>query len=521
MTHPTASQQKEINRWLETLQSYLETALAAGKSVTIVAVSRKMPRFLEWILDNYLPAADKEKFQSLLEKCDLTTERALPFLYRSDKFPKVFNSWNGQPNYPEEDRAIVVIDDSSLTGNTLSDLHFRIENYAGATPDMAVVFLCKLSQIYQGAEFYKLIDGDTTTPLSPEELLEDMKFVSEANRTSFLPIDLEFPILYFNSNDDEGASLESIRKRFDDGSKEKGELTKNFSYTLDNPESGKAESLSLIVNDDFNAGYNNDFAKIRVFSSGDELRLAAYCPNVQPRFDLTKPDLFRNNHYSEIWKIILDSLQEGSDTLSSTAISLTAAANYLHSLSFFNRNRNRILPDEVMPKVKLRDLAWIFGTELAKRILPLIQKIVDEKIVSPTTRRRFPTVPDMIVPEDYKDVYVSRRTSLLFDEAKMDINHILTKIFNLSDVYGENSVFDYALEEPDYDEGNIYESFVSLADRLAITEEPRTEIELKLHKWIDRHIDNGTVIPRYITVYAGDGEYCKRYFTYSGSPYGL
>lgn len=496
----------QFKDWQETLVSLVNELVDNGKSVKLIALSRKMPRLISWMRESFPEEVIKPLTDVLDDpRVELTTEHSLPFILS---------------DYDPDEDEIIVLDDIVVYGETLLSVVNEIRYLTGKTP------LCH--PIFELQRTMGDLQLPTINGFKPQQLesLDKVKSVindlSKTIASSGLPIDMEFPILHLPD-----FRFCSIREQLLDTFKDAR------SYDLSCDVVGPlnvGRSFTVLLEDEINRAFNNDFAKIRLFDVDGDSRLVCYAPNMLSEGQLTSEDLFENPVYASFWAKILATSRPytesfAGDTKPDISVierenmhsalehrwlkSLTVAANYMFSLSMMMRNLKKFMPDVLSEAIDLSDLELIFGRNLARTASMIIEEIIEGKTES-LSRRRMLEVKAEIVPEkiagQFDALKILETVKAPSDELK------IMSLFRLS--YSLKNSLSKTLPPSlrAMKHNAIYESFESLYN-LPFKSLQSREGENTINKTVDRLIDRGGLIPVYLPVKAKNGlTYWRRFF---------
>lgn len=514
--------ERHIDTWIQVFFPKLESLIADGKKPVIVAISRKMPRFLDWIMKHYMDEISRQKYQPILDKCEIVTELAIPFLLKEWGW----NVSDGANSLPLNNISVILLDDCSITGNTIWEAYYNVNSYIKIQPFVSVIFLCEESLVRKAFK-ESIIGLDNIITLALKKMEACISFVCDKNETTSLPIDLEFPILHDTEmqttiaktiNSDIDLALRSLQY-----ASEEVQLNSDISRPTDNylyiitPKNKNANnsSISIVLNDEYQNGYNNEFAKVRIFvgESLSDTKFVAYCPNVLDSTEIYDRNLFVRTEYALIWNDILSNIPRELYNSPFIDSSLVIAANYLYSLSCIIRNKQRLRINSFNDlTINNKDLNLIFGKTLSDIIIDKIAHIVRKEITSPSKRGRFTLLPYRIVTKEYENYYITNTTRILSESSKIeDIDELLQKIFHIAHYAKTNN---YLENNKDVNWYGIYETFTSLKNLIESFHKSK-DLDCKIHCWIDKNIDGGTIVPRYRYLKADNKRYWMRFFSYS------
>lgn len=473
-----------IEQWHAKLSRHIESSLLESKKVVVIALSRKMPRVLG-LIKNHILSPD-ELSMSFLERCEVTTEHAIPFVL-----------------HQAENQEVIILDDIMNTGDTVQAVVNDVNEFTENEPTVFSLIQSATVRPIEGVR--SCITGQV---FSKEQLSDCFEFIARYILEEGLPIDMEYPILCLNSKDNS-----KIYNQLPDT------LRIAYPQSIQYQVSHKlSDNYVLILEEETNKLYNNDFAKLRFYENEDTLKVVSFSANVLSEYDLRQESMFESPVYDRLWKIVWDEacrkrMKEDKWQAQSSRVyrTLVVWANYLHSLSSFNRNKKNFSSktgDEF--KVVLDDLTLILGGSLAKKMLPEVNDIIRKGEISPSTRE-FLKVPACLVHERISKAYDFYKFSICRKSDTVD--SALHEIFMMAGTLQKNAE---QLTPPLDDNTPIQESFVSLVNSLRKGFGSMSLSPEKIYHWIDQKIDEGKVVPRYERVKDEDGNaYWKRYFKYS------
>lgn len=480
------------------------------KHPLLVAVSRRMPHVLFWF--KHVHATEEQR--KIMDNVEIITEIALPFI----KFHNAFHKME-----------IVIIDDVIFSGRTLNYIINLTRDISGIdNPKVFVFFYYNgMENVFEWAEKYE-IKTDYKYSRSEQKQIHD--FIATIIAVT-LPIDVSYPLFYIE--EDVNYKVLGSKGFKDVNANEldnyKLEITYKTDLSIGNGKKLTAgdtkASYTSLLQSELSNSLNNDFAKIRVYDRLGKTVIMSYAPNILSDSSLRDRNLFECPQYKEIWNIALDTVsQDLFDTVSffdekalahercsnRTYRSLVSVANYLYSISSFNRVLN--CNDNEFAKglnyyVKEEDLSLIIGLDLAKKILPLLKFILKNHLVSPKAHRKL-TVESVFIPEDYYTEYtVSKYTVIDDDSEKLDTN--LRAIF-LNARKKSSELLALTIDEMEYGVEGIMESFESLEKALIVKDYKR---KVEINRWVDCKIDEGEIVSRYAYTHDFSGnKYWRRFF---------
>ena len=493
-----------ISSWFAKLYSFVSSAHERKKEVYTIAISRKMPKMFDWLKKQSEISFGQilshgESIADFFDKCNITTEHALPFL---------FNNRN------KDDYEIIVVDDIIITGSTLRHVSCDIYAISGKMPYASAIFKCADIGVFPYCETSMLSDIDT---LSVQQKSSAIDFIAKSIIETSLPIDLVYPLLYI----DDGYKFTSNILA------EKAKTCDLTSYTVHH-EDEFCDSLTVILDGLAVQTYNNDFAKLRLFNKDkDGCILGIYAPNVISVDLLLHGNPFSNNMYSYAWTVVKDAAVnpsvfkiEDMDPIDSTLseerirhrlmISLAVWANYLYSLSTYNRvvkNCNLIKNVYKDAHIKESDLELLIGHLLSKTVFPIIENILKNGEISPSQQEYIP-VESFIVPDSEANRYNELKNKAAYNHEGNDALNALFEVQREPGNFGIRIPRDGNTEN-----AGLGESFASLIDFLTIFSPKIPEIANTVNLYIDYNIDECRISSFYAVAKTPSGkEFIKRFF---------
>lgn len=495
--------EKILNEWSEDLSKTIKLSLSANKKVYIIALSRKMPRFFKWYLKN-ASSDDTNGLVRLLrdERVELTTEYAIPVIFGRNT-EKLSDKVKG-----------IIADDVILFGATVNRVSLAWMSMTGTTPDVSSVFRSDRGVLASRLENMRLLSMDRI-PL--KDMDDPIKMISGRIMRSSLPVDIEYPILYLDRPYNEVKDY--IKNRKPDG----WTIYDIKSSLIDDAE----ESCTILLDGGRFNGFDNDFAKVRLFKADNGCCLELIAPNTLRVDSLKDSGLFGlsdNREYIEAWSEIFKAVSVdadytamnwmGSSSLLASSLNesklntLNVWANYLLALSTFMPHFDNFIPEGARPDVDVNDLSLILGKEYADRVKPLIDSIINGKLTCKVSR---PVVvlPFYVNPADKKELYLEKITSVLDPRASIEDN--LDNLFGVS--YYASPIFDDMSKASILSHHSFGESYESLDSHLRRIHYNVDNKVVRIHSWIDLRIDESRIAPKYEMVTGSDGEvYFRRFF---------
>lgn len=507
----TQSLEKVIADGMHTLLDEIEAVRKRDKQPLVVTVSRRMPHIIFW----YKETQATEDERKVLDDVEIITEIALPFI----NFVKL-----------KEKIEIIIVDDVVYTGGTLNYIIDLTRDISGVEDIRVIVFFYynEILNFFESNPYDNITCINTYTQEDHKRIRD---FIASIIAVT-LPIDVSYPLFYLINNESaldfhtlgSAGFKKSIVNEIDNYQSEivcPSDLSIGQDKSIKKGE--KIISYTTLLQSELSNSLNNDFAKIRVYNRLGEIVVMSYAPNILSDVSLRDSNLFECIQYKEIWNFCLNSVpkdlfEKGSvfdeDAISKerrvnrVSRSLVSVANYLYSLSSFNRAiQENIEVQSISYVIKEEDLSLIIGRDLTKEILPLIIYILENKLVSPKAHRKL-LVESVFLPDDYYTEYtVSKYMSIDDDASQLELN--LDAIFtNAREKSAEFPAL--TVDEMEYEVEGIMESFESIEKALIIKDYKR---KVEINKWVDKKIDEGELVSRY--AYTNDfsgNRYWRRFF---------
>lgn len=481
------------------------------KKVYIIALSRKMPRFFDWLKKSVNNQTIKSP--QVIDLCELlsseevevTTEYAIPLVL------------GGYSMLPKDKIAGIIADDVIIWGATLQRISMQWWALSGEVPYVIALFRGMNGVIASVLES----DSTIAMPLLENEKLEEAVYtISENIHSTSLPIDIEYPLIYSNE------SYEIVKDYI------LNNLPSEWVTYEIKSESYKdsSESFSVLLLNGKKDGYTNDHAKIRLFKKETGCCIEMIAPSCVNVLKLKDGKLFDGNDdandsfYTKVWLSVFNVLQIGkedgnrifttivqNDLINQAKLSLLIIwAEYLYCLSAFVRNCHKFFPKEANYNIHKDDLAIILGKGMANVVFNEITSILTEK------RNYKPTFEPIVLqeyvnPEELKDVYYRRLAAELNDDVSVNDNlDTLYKISHFSsDIYRSMNMRNVTGHHC------IGESFESLMHRIEHKHKhlDNNNLFTEINKWVDVRIDECKLAPKYEIVIGSDNQrYFRRFF---------
>lgn len=497
-----------VEKWSEDLAMLIAKLRSEEKDVYLIALSRKMPRFLHWVTCTSLIKADKLREELRHSNVHLITELAIPLVcavtYKTN----------------EEKFEGIVIDDAVIYGATVNKAGKDWLAFSGKRPYYSAVFQLvdtSVSSIFEE-------ESKRGVLLSLSNLFKALRFISKAIVSASLPVDIEYPIVNID------APYDQVKNFIKENLKDNGSY--EVKATIDTVE---ANSFTILLPEEEVKKYNNDFAKIRLFPAGDSdnsCKMEIIAANEVSVKSLNNKDYFKDEPYIKLWNTVRDILTiESSEVeeqevpykeyyiatdgrvVDAIELLLMVWANYLLSLSSFFRHYNHLIPQNIKPSICPSDLELILGKDMTEAVLPQITALFGDPKVSSSERA------DAKLPILKIDSRITESYCKIINESidpEFDLDRSLNEIFSAS--HFTSNLYSL-LESNDHVRMHnaIGETFDSIPIHLKAKVKNDPNLMSKIHQWIDKRIDESRIAPKYARVISGDGEWHYRRFFFSGT----
>lgn len=478
--------------------------------IIVIVMSRKMVRLLDWIL-----ASD----DSIEIPFPVITEHAIPFY-----FPKYQN------------KQIVVLDDSMYYGATLHNIR-QVLQWCNGT-DTNIKFFPIVARNRKAAEELGIKSVDTYDISE-----EDVPLYTYINATCMLslnsPMEVEYPILSFEREEPNNEDVSDVELV----------LRKNFKnsvvYTVTHQLYSKKKNYNLpnytVLLKPRGDSYSYDFAKFRIYVDSKKIRIVPIAPIVLSN-DVLNSDvlsIFQESDFQEMWDGIkrhLCDIQDVPFYMATTERiemakeyelrrnkSLAVWANYLASYSKlleYKDELNGFLKDVGYVPLAFfnkKDIFRLIGqTEIDENpITSMLSDLYLEWELTPIHKPRnnsYKWDSYIQLPSEYEEIY-QKRNAAVWSKCESITQALSYMISNQH--YYVNKAFN-ELSPKRIEKSRFGVTFPYLLTELCNYGEERDKNKLLLyiHHWIDKKIDEGTVVPKFEQRYQKDTDtyYWRRYF---------
>lgn len=524
-TTPLPSMTREqVIAGIEHLTDLIESLVAQDKTVYIISLSRKMPRIITWA--GKLAETTAQRLRDALDRCVYTTELAIPIVFQGKLDP--------------QKNSILILDDVIINGETVSNTCSDIHYVTGIKPDFWCFCVYQRALMPLDAREAHLYSKELYSELEAANVLYSISSIISENE---LPTDLEFPILHIPRSADPHLAAEDFTEDFTSDLR---------AYSLPDalPEAPRSLIPSRTLLTTGIGGYDmqaTELEKARLFIYDDEYRLTLFAPTTLTENLLRESDLYTDPLYNRIWQTVSNAIRSCCPVGRQTPDGFgrvdsqfayhrdrlrAITANYLFSLSTmllrYRSLRESMTEDGIRKTEQMRlaarisasDLALLFGPDVAEKILPDLQAIVHNDIIS-MRPIEFGTLPDTYAPEEYLTEYLGRKVMLANDAEGHSLPKTILRMFaEAYRIVGKDKHDAFSSINA---EKTIHETIHGLADALIgaalfrseiLDEQKKTRIQREINRVLDLLIDMGIVIPRYQRVYNSSREYLywRRYF---------
>lgn len=494
--------------WSEALAKQIEFYKNLGKRVYVIALSRKMPRFFDWLQNSVKDQTIKS--QEVFDLCNLlnsegveiTTEYAIPLIF------------GYHSNTSKNKIAGIIVDDVIIFGATLQKVSMQWWAFSGEVP-----YVIALSRGMEGI-IASALESDYTIamPRQDSESLEiTIDTISRNIHSTSLPIDIEYPLIYSDE------SYEIVKRHIIQNCPSEWiyyEVKSNLYRDI-------SESLSVLLVNSRNDGYTNDHAKIRLFKKATGCCIEMIAPSYINVLKLKDRDFFsidednNNRLYTKVWQSVFDVLYIGVEdrnhifttikndlTNQATRSLLIIWTEYLYCLSAFVRNCSTFFPKESNYNIRKEDLSLILGENIANVVYDELTNIIRGKVVFKPTFDQV-ILQEYVSPEELRDMYFRQLAAAIKDDVPVEDN--LDALYRISHFSGD--ICRSMNQKNLIGHHCIGESFESLVQRIEHKHIGDKDLLTEINKWVDVRIDECKLAPKYEIVTGSDNQrYFRRFF---------
>lgn len=489
---------KDFQIYIKSLELLRQRLIKQKPKTIFIVQSRKGPKLLEIIL------SEKER-----SSMNILTEHALPFL-----FPILAKDRSIKYN-------IVVIDDAVYYGTTLENLVSEIKDYASAFNvniqiDIHTAIRTKEAKDIKGVDIHSYDNirkgyGHYFVSM----LLSDMRTLTSC-------MEVEFPLFTYKTP--KRIEFKDFQSNLKKVFSERGRLYDVDQYASDTFHETGVRRFSILLNNDEGA----IFSKMRFYVSDNAIRVVFISPHLIPNNNAAIEQIFAKGTDSlkTTWNTLFNIVNsDGIKVIYGGAMSrnrqrtLVVAANYLLSLNLFfkeNASLQRIIStlcndDTIEPTYDEAGLKSIFYDDI---IVLNILSIMDEYKNSPANYlvnlykynhdpSRHQIFETTGYPPDSEKEKLQDFNARMLKNCQNKSEMLSALFFNQTTLvekwsrqFGDNTSSRLRF-------GYNYEGLLSALesetlpyDRNLQTIDNNTLCEI--HRWIDRRIDQGCVVPQYI-----------------------
>lgn len=486
-----------VTDWWNSLEKKLTDAATQGKEVVLIALSRKMPRFLCWFKNHFHLFSQNPDSKNILDNVELTTELAIPFIFTERSLEKI---------------EFIILDDIIIHGTSLTSVADELFFLSQRKPRMSCIVRLDKAK---SPNNIPLSDFDNIPVVSEEEANKFSDCLSKIVSDNQLPIDMEFPVFKIRKQGLTGNEISNIIEKFLQSEEHKNYISKIYP-------TGNGR-FAIDFKHKANVGLNVDFAKVRFFRKESKVVFEVINPLVFSGDDIrsTSSKIFPHEFYQAIWERttikIRVLLREGTvnqnlipDSVKDNFTrSLAVWVNYLYSVSSLAKNIDNIIPKDLLNYIALStyDLSLILGKGMSDIAVPMIKTLIVTKDYCVSLKDSVSGALSWFAPDSfYNDILALKRMSAIIKEKAENVYEGIFKFQHYSNPKFSNR---YRAFERLF----FGETFDSLLEALypGFDEKDNT---IPLRAWIDENIDEGYIVPKYERQRSVSGEitYWRRYF---------
>lgn len=473
-----------LKDWSEELQK--------SPGATIVAISRKGPRLVELMV--------REGFLSESVLSHVIAEQALPFLTQN------------------ENAGFVVIDDAMTFGTTLSHV-FELTKQANIRcgGDGSKLMGIPFAVGQEASKKHRELVTKYFLDLKPEQIAPFVYNEMLAFRLLGKPYDIEHPMLTWTGDFTDSYELETAL----------GQISKSLDGQIFNIDTFVPTATGnvpirrwtiLLPNDSrYNSYPRAGFRKLRIYLNPEKGRLlvAAMCPLSLSKADMDSFGEILPEPLNHLWSEAVGKIdtQATEDMTVAGSYSLAMWANFLFSVvllrdvkpAFLEAFENTMLQPQMLGP-RREDLQYLIGTDLCFRAESGIAHFLECADVDsiPASYPLYDHAGEIVeekVPPRYVENYTNKRSSLI-DKA-LEVNDVLQAIF-----YAQHSEIELISRDDNKNNSNDnkrLEFGITYGKlRQTVLDKFPYAAEIDIHECLDKLIDNGAVVPRYLNMASAD-----------------
>lgn len=462
---------------LVSLRKHVEEDYHASSDAYIIALSRKGPRLLECLFGNELG------------QYRVVTEYALPFLFKQ------------LANHPNIQYNILVVDDAVYFGSTLYGVYEEILYYKKYYKLNLEIKAYTAVKSQEAIDCSFNIVCDYTVPSGFSHFFA--KNVMSVIRGLHTSMEVDFPRICYTLK--EHVDIDKLYEK----------LEENYPGCVYRVESKENFSINILLKPVFGSFFN----KIRIFVDGCNVHIITMTPRIISDSDERLGQLFVNANemldafWTELFHQYIEPINEYEPAIArSVKKVLVALANYIYSFNTYIGERSileHLLLDSVgeIKEMSLRydDLKYLLGADLlCERFNDLLSGFLIDRLNSLIEYRvNLAKFSNKEVFESLNFPEKEERDTLLLHNMHM-IRNSRSQSQALSAVFfNQTLLVERWSRKKEWCNaerlrfGYTFQSIQYLLGKFAQYEQ-ETDDTIKLHKWIDKRIDLGCIVPQYI-----------------------
>jgi len=459
------------------------------RSDTIVAISRRGPRLIEYMM--------REGFLSESVLSRVISEQALPFLTRNN---------NG---------GFIVIDDAITYGTTFFNAvkltkkaQIRCGGDVSKVTGIPFAVGRKANPSYKelAEKYFLKLDPDQIVPLVNNEML--------AFRLLGKPYDIDYPMLTWIGDFSDIFELENALDRFTISLCGQKTEIDTLVPTIEGNVPIRRWTILLPANSHINICPHADFVKLRIYLNPEKDRLVV--AGIQP-VSLSKEDMNILGNIlpaplNDIWNEIGGTIDPNADEEMEKAggCSLATLANFLLAMILLRDIKSAFLeafetsiPQMYMLGPRSEDLQYLIGPALCSRAESALAQFLESKDSTPVSYPLFDHSAE-IKNETFPSLYAKDYEDKIKEQISkaQNVYEVLQAIFCT-----QHSDIELKSRGVNVDNNNSKRlEFGITYGRLCqlIMEKFPNAPKIEIHECLDRLIDNGAIVPRYLNMASSD-----------------
>ncbi|RHO73796.1 hypothetical protein DW083_04615 [Parabacteroides sp. AF48-14] len=340
------------------------------------------------------------------------------------------------------------------------------------------------------------------------------------------PYDVEFPLFYVDLDEhtDVSKTVSSLAEGM--GEMHKDEHVCHYKVSHWDVESGMdyegwtvaSENYSVVLDPIIRKYYDMlhpEFWKLRIYQKDQRLCIACFAPYTipEPYLEVLEQDHFlffpQTTLLGEVWEILygamyfgkpqVENLDFGSEYLYHCKRTLVITLNYLLSFAAFMQVTEELETllakngQKAVWQLDMQDLTYLFGPDLASRVLPLLQECLRRRDSEPRKLIQPRIIHSSLLPNLFKDAYEDQNNED-FKRCETISEMVSCNFSNLSRLVEHRSRLVYT----GIDRLRYGESFTTLFNKFTMYPVKDTDRLKALHQALDKRIDEGSVVPGYV-----------------------